>query len=1115
MLKRRVTARRPTSLGVVAAGLLASFIQAAPSINAPRVQPASVTVNQATPVTASCQVNTSSADPALLPGGVNLVRLTAAGAAVSVVGVMHDDGLNGDVKAEDGIYTLQFTANETAAGQFGLQCTAAFKGLLQRVKSPIIPVTVVPASGQGAIATPTITPATIPFGTATVVTTTAAVTSGTPDSGSVMLQRLDSSGRVLAILGTLHDDGLNGDAKPNDGIFTVQTTFTEFAVGPISLRVSATFSGSASHVFSPVAALSVTGTPPPTVTINTPASLSYLNLSPTTVTGSVSDPKATVVINTISAPVDSSGRFSAQVPLAEGPNILTATATSPSGSAASASITVTLDTTPPHVTITSPGDQFVTTAASISVGGNVNDIVVGTVNSQQAQVKVNGIASQVANRTFLAANVPLNMGSNTIQAVAVDRAGNAATTQITVTRQAPQPGQIQLISGNNQTGPIGTALSAPLIVALTDSSGKPAVNKPVLFTVTQNDGMLATAGGKPAASVLATTDAQGRATATWTLGMRSGAGSDGVQAYSVGFSGTAVFTATASPGPAGLIVIDSGNTQTGAVNQPLPKPLIAVVVDAGHNRLANVPVTLTVKQGGGSFGGQPSVTVNTDSDGRAAATLTLGFQEGSSNNLVTANFAGNSGFPASFTASGLGPGDPAKTVISGLVLDNTNQPVPGVSVRAVLTNALNASVTSVQTATAVQTDAKGNFSIFKAPVGYVKLLVDGSTATAAGTFPSLEYDMVTVAGQINTLDKPVFLLPIKTNNQLCVTATTGGGTLTIPEAPGFSLTFGPGQVTFPGGSKTGCVSVTVVHPDKVPMVPGFGQQPRFIVTIQPSGALFNPPAPITLPNVDGLKPREVTEMYSYDHDISSFVAIGTGTVSDDGQVIRSNPGIGVLKAGWHCGGDPDAIGTAADCPICEYCVGVVPPNSPPGTIPGTCVPDNSQVPPQTAPDDCMKEVCSGGAVTSIEDPTETAPSHSGAEALFCLTRSPECTIADGLAQGSVQWAILRAQQGVFGGNPPLTRGQLLCLLNDGAADAARHAYWSCLMTQNLGADFAKGLADAHEEVNDGQPNPCVSKLMDLYNNQVGRTLGSLAQLCEDSVITAYKLGGLRVTNLCF
>jgi len=122
------------------------------------------------------------------------------------------------------------------------------------------------------------------------------------------------------------------------------------------------------------------------------------------------------------------------------------------------------------------------------------------------------------------------------------------------------------------------------------------------------------------------------------------------------------------------------------------------------------------------------------------------------------------------------------------------------------------------------------------------------------------------------------------------------------------------------------------------------------VTIQPAGALFNPPAPITIPNVDGLMPGHVTEMYSFDHDIGSFVAIGTGAVSADGSIIRSDPGVGVIKAGWHCGGNPAANGTVADCPDCKWCQG------------NTCVTDPAQ--------NCKccgtnTGVCQGGACNSV------------------------------------------------------------------------------------------------------------------------------------------------------
>jgi len=727
----------------------------------------------------------------------------------------------------------------------------------------------------------------------------------------------------------------------------------------------------------------------PKVTITAPANLSYLNITPTTVTGTVDDPTATVAVNGIPAAVVNGG-FSAAIPLAEGPNVVTASATAPSGVAGVASIQVTLDTTPPHVTITSPPDQFVTTDTTIGVAGIVNDIVVGTVNEHQAQVTVNGSAALVANRTFLASDVPLALGDNVIQAVGTDRVGNAATTEITVMREAPGlEARIRILSGNNQSGAIGSLLQNPLVVVLEDSMGDPISDTTVIFKVLQNDGMVA-AGGPPAASVLTTTNALGQAQVEWTLGARAGAGANAVEAYAVGFAGTALFTASGTQGAPGRIVVDTGNGQIGVIGEPLPKPLIAVVVDGGNNRLGDVPVTFTVVEGGGSFDGAPSFTVNTDSDGRAAATLTLGLLEGEANNVVEAGFPSSQGLPIAFKASGRVAGDPAQTSISGVVLDNSNVPIPGVTIRAVLTNALHANMSVLQSVPAVQTDAEGQFLIPGAPVGFVKLLVDGTTAQAPGEFPSLEYDVVTVSGRTNTVGMPIYLLPLNPVNKLCVTQTSGGGTLTIPEAPGFSLSFGPGQVTFPGGSKSGCVSVTVVHGDKVPMVPGFGQQPRFIVTIQPAGAVFNPPAPITLPNVDGLAPRAVTEMYSFDHDIGSFVAIGTGRVSEDGLVIRSDPGVGVLKAGWHCGGDPAANGTVADCPVCKSCKANV------------CAPDDSHKPPQKCAD------CKNGTIVPPKTNAECCAidTFTGGFVVCCNTMKTVC-IGSGFPFGSPGQNIVR------------------------------------------------------------------------------------------------------------
>lgn len=681
------------------------------------------------------------------------------------------------------------------------------------------------------------------------------------------------------------------------------------------------------------------------VSITEPAAGQLVNTFTVQVRGSANNPPSSVVVNGAIAAI-AGNTFSASVTLHEGNNPVTAVAVDEAGATATATVQVTVDTTPPRVTIDSPRDGAVLSEPTVVVAGLINDIVVGTVGPEQAQVLINGRPASVANRTFVLRDVPLSEGANTITAFAWDPAGNTDTRSITVTRSSPVGPHIRVVSGDGQSGQIGALLPHPLIVKATDADGSPRPDKRVIFKVVQNDGVVSD-GITTAQSLIVTTDAEGLAQVQFRLGTRAGMGNNQVSAKIVGFEGEAFFCASTSTSIPALVVLDGGNNQVGVIGQGLPKVFAVIVVDTGNNRLPDIPITFTVKEGGGTFGGQPALTVNSDSNGRATAAFTLGAVPGNDNNVVEASFPDNPGLPVTFVASGLLPGDPAETSVSGVVLDNSDVPVPGALCRL------------VGHPDAVLSDENGYFQIKPAPVGTTRLIVDGATVTRPGAWVWLQFDLVAIAGQDNTIGRPVRLMPMDLTHALFVDGTHGG-TITLPEAPGFSLTIAPGSVTFPNGTTSGNISATIVHPDKMPDPPEFGQQPRFLITVQPANALFNPPAAMCIPNLDGLPPGQKTEMYSYDHDLGAFVAIGTGTTSEDGSVICTDPGVGVVKAGWHCGGNPASTGSAGTCPVCQKCEG------------NNCVADASQNgtscddhDPCTFEDECDNGTCRGKRITAI------------------------------------------------------------------------------------------------------------------------------------------------------
>ncbi|MFZ0319761.1 MAG: PKD domain-containing protein [Candidatus Sulfotelmatobacter sp.] len=264
---------------------------------------------------------------------------------------------------------------------------------------------------------------------------------------------------------------------------------------------------------------------------------------------------------------------------------------------------------------------------------------------------------------------------------------------------------------------------------------------------------------------------------------------------------------------------------------------------------------------------------------------------------------------ASFLSSGVVPGPVAETIVSGLVLDDADQPIP------------NATASIQSTNLSALTNAQGQFTIANAPVGDIVLYIDGSTSTSSYTFPTLSFQMATIPGVNNTLGHPVYLPALDTGNSQVV----GGAQavqLTMTGVPGLVYTVAPNSVTFPDGTHVGTLTLSQVHGDRVPMAPPNGTAPRLVGTLQPAGVLFNPPVQMQLPNTDGLAPGQVEDIFSFHHDLEQFVVEGTARVSADGSVIVTDPGFGLTVSGWHGGaGNPQPPTCGDSCGACQACSG--------------------------------------------------------------------------------------------------------------------------------------------------------------------------------------------------
>jgi hypothetical protein len=121
--------------------VLTQYAPAAPNIGMVRATPLTAVIGTPTQIT----VQVSISDPSLIANSINLLQLNADG-TTTILGTLYDDGLNGDLFAGDLIFTTVVTLNKTSASRIQMQVSAAFKGVLLRVKSPVLSVFFQPAN---------------------------------------------------------------------------------------------------------------------------------------------------------------------------------------------------------------------------------------------------------------------------------------------------------------------------------------------------------------------------------------------------------------------------------------------------------------------------------------------------------------------------------------------------------------------------------------------------------------------------------------------------------------------------------------------------------------------------------------------------------------------------------------------------------------------------------------------------------------------------------------------------------------------------------------------------------------------------------------------------------
>lgn len=240
----------------------------------------------------------------------------------------------------------------------------------------------------------------------------------------------------------------------------------------------------------------------------------------------------------------------------------------------------------------------------------------------------------------------------------------------------------------------------------------------------------------------------------------------------------------------------------------------------------------------------------------------------------------------------------------------TDTPLPGVLVRVVGSEDL-----------LTYTAADGSFSLNPCPVGRFFMEVDGRTSPLSNFpdgpyYPYINKPWEALPGKADNLaaGTGVIYLPLVVADSLQPVSATATSTIRFPPSvidanpalAGVEIYVPPNSLFADDGTRGGKVGLAPVASDRLPEPLPPGLNHALDISIQTDGATnFDRPVPVRFPNLPNpvtgirLPPGAKSALWSYNHDKGAWEIAGPMTVTEDGNFVVTDVGVGVRQPGWH------------------------------------------------------------------------------------------------------------------------------------------------------------------------------------------------------------------------